>query len=159
MPVNEVIKRKVGSDITTIGHGPGHVTKVRLKGMQSGPIALADKAREGLPALMGVQMPGLSLVLRQIDEWCEQLIQSPYDGRDNGQVDAGGRTHQARTGHYQKQFGSLALRPQTRTQLFHDLNGSLNRRWSNPTVGLATGLARRLVDRAAEIGEALAAIP
>ena len=94
MPVDQVVEREVSSDIAAIGHGAGHMTEVGLKRMQAGPIAFADKAREGLSALMGVQMPRLTLVVWQADERCEQIVQPPYDRRDDGQVDAGGRTDQ-----------------------------------------------------------------
>ncbi|KAH2843989.1 hypothetical protein KXW36_009782, partial [Aspergillus fumigatus] len=46
MPVGQIVEREVGSDIAAIGHGPGHMTEVRLKRMQACTVAFADKARE-----------------------------------------------------------------------------------------------------------------
>ena len=61
MAIDKFVKGEVGPNIAAIGHRAGDMAEVRLKRMQSGPVALADEAREGLSALMRVQMPGLTL--------------------------------------------------------------------------------------------------
>lgn len=50
------------------GRDRDDMTEVRLERMQAGTVAFADEAGEGLSALMGVQMPGFALVVRQADE-------------------------------------------------------------------------------------------
>lgn len=84
MPVNQLIKRKVGSDIPAIGHGPRHMPEVRLKRVQASAVAFSDEAGKCLAALMGVQMPALTLVFRHVDKWREQSVQSPQDRRQDG---------------------------------------------------------------------------
>src|SRR5205809_7875096 len=85
MPVDQIVEREVGSDIATIGHGPGHMTEVRLKRMQACAVAFADEAGKRLAALMRVQMPRLALVVRQADERRKQIIQPPYDRGADGE--------------------------------------------------------------------------
>lgn len=65
MAIDKIVESEVGPNITAIGHRTGDMTEVRLKRMQAGPVALADEAGEGLSALMRVQMPGLTLMMRR----------------------------------------------------------------------------------------------
>ena len=158
MAIDKVVESEVGPNITAIGHRTGDMTEVRLKRMQAGPVALADEAGEGLSALMRVQMPGLTLMMRQSDERRELVVQPRYDRGDDGQINPGRGTNKAIAGHRQKEIGPPALGAQAGRQPFHDQDGAFDRRRRDPAMGLAISAACCLVDPANEIGEAFAAI-
>jgi len=107
---------------------------------------------------MRVQMPGLTLMMRQSDERRELVVQPRYDRGDDGQINPGGGTNKAVAGHRQKEIGPPALGAQAGRQPFHDQDGAFDRRRRDPAMGLAISAACCLVDPADEIGEAFAAI-
>ncbi|MGO8846540.1 MAG: hypothetical protein ACLQFI_14630 [Methylocella sp.] len=112
------------------------MTEVRLEGMKPGAVAFADEACEGLAALMRIQMPGLTLKERQIDEWRKCIIEAVYDGALSRNADPGSRANQPGASHYEPEIILSGSVSQSVRQLLHHFDGALYRLRRDPAMGL-----------------------
>jgi hypothetical protein len=116
-----------------------------LQGVKAGSVALADESGEGLPALMGGQVPGTAIgVCRQGDEWCEGSIE-PCDEAMDGKHVGGTRIDDAIAAHGQPELGAPGTASQRLRKPIENIDCAHDRRWAGPETRRVSQMQHRAI--------------